>query len=140
MDKPVQGFALYIEIAEPNKTQQVLFIPTGYDSSGRLVKERYFYREISSGYSKALWRLVVVPEINPEIEGTRQAVYEKFGVIMTWLGISRDEHDYSLVGKPLFVEVSRLDYDDIINSKTPTKLIYRVNQSRIGAGYPVEVA
>lgn len=140
-DNPVQGFAVYLEVAKPDSVQQVFLIPKGYDSMGRLCDERYFYREVNVAFKKSLWRMANLPKA-PTVSSSNpdEDVYTRLAVLLDWLGVSREDSGYSLVGKPLVVEVSRLDFDDIINNKTPTKLIYRINQSRIGAGFPVEVA
>jgi hypothetical protein len=46
---------------------------------------------------------------------------------------------WTLVQKPILVEVSRKDYDSIRARKTPTKLLYRVYQSRKALGFPEDL-
>lgn len=135
-DNPIQGFAVYLEIAKSGATQQVFLIPKGYDSMGREVKDLYFYRLMTSDYKKSLWRSATMNEVTSGEPNDR--VFNKLNVLLGWLELSKDE-SWSLVGKPLVIETSKLDYDDIINGKTPTKLIYRINQSRLGAGFPEEI-
>jgi hypothetical protein len=47
--------------------------------------------------------------------------------------------DWLLVSDPILVEVSKTDLDAIRQSKTPTKLLYRITQSRLAKGYPAEI-
>jgi hypothetical protein len=41
-----------------------------------------------------------------------------------------------MVGKPMFVEVSKKDLTDVSTGKTPTKVIYRIGQTRSAQGFP----
>jgi hypothetical protein len=43
---------------------------------------------------------------------------------------------WTLVGEPLFVEVSRRDLDDVSAHKTPSKVVYRVTQTRTAKKFP----
>jgi len=135
-DKPIQGFAIYLEVAKPRVTQQVFLVPTGFDSLGRKVPESYFYRIMVAESKKSLWRSANTNTFKSDDK--EETTYKRLSVLLAWLKI--ESPDYSIIGnKSLVIEVSKLDYDDIVNSKTPTKLIYRINQSRIGAGFPVEI-
>ena len=40
--------------------------------------------------------------------------------------------------KPLVLEVSQVDLDDIAKGKTPYKLMYRMQQCRLKAGFPAD--
>ena len=46
---------------------------------------------------------------------------------------------WSLRNKPLLIEISRYDADDIAKSKTPNKALYRVHISRKAQGFPAEL-
>jgi hypothetical protein len=136
-DNPNQGFAVYLEVGKPLFTKQAFLMPEGYDSFGNLVPSRYFYREMVVGFKKAMWHSAnlnsdATPDSSKDTE-----TYFKLAHLLHYLPI--EESGYSLIGSPLVVEVSKLDYDDIRSGKTPTKLIYRINQSRTSAGFPVEI-
>jgi len=47
---------------------------------------------------------------------------------------------WTIEQKPILVEVSRHDADDLIKGKTPNKIIYRVHISRKALGFPELVA
>jgi hypothetical protein len=112
-------------------------MPEGYDSFGNLVTSRFFYREMVTGFKKAMWHTSntnsgTAPDSDKDTE-----TYFKLVQLLQYMSI--EEAGYNLIGIPLVVEVSKLDYDDIRSGKTPTKLIYRINQSRTSAGFPVEI-
>jgi hypothetical protein len=47
---------------------------------------------------------------------------------------------WTIEQKPILVEVSRHDADDLVKGKTPNKIIYRVHISRKALGFPELVA
>jgi hypothetical protein len=134
-DNPNQGFAVYLEVGKPSFTKQAFLLPEGYDSFGNVVTSRYFYREMTAGFKKAMWHSSNI--LSSSSTDKDESTYYKLVHLLNYLSV--DDSGYKLIGIPLVVEVSRLDYDDIRSGKTPTKLIYRINQSRTSAGFPVEI-
>ena len=47
---------------------------------------------------------------------------------------------WTLTKDTLFIETSKKDLDDVKLSKTPNKLMYRINQTRDALGFPAEIA
>jgi hypothetical protein len=45
-----------------------------------------------------------------------------------------------LTNETLFIETSKKDLDDVKLSKTPNKMLYRINQTRTALGFPAEIA
>jgi hypothetical protein len=45
-------------------------------------------------------------------------------------------NEWQLVKEPVLIETSKNDLSELAESKTPTKIIYRINQSRKALGFP----
>lgn len=147
-EKSIQGFSLYVEYqksvsSDDTRYVQVLVIPTGYDESGNLVPQSVMWRVVSNSAPKKQWRLLHAVSTH-----TGSGSYEDFakdisrGNLISKLWESRwviqpftwaKDNSYTLV-KSVILETSKKDMTDVRASKTPTKLIYRLNQSRTAVG------
>jgi hypothetical protein len=154
MDKKahVQGLALYLEYEKPYDSgfavQQVLITPDGYTSEGALVQTHLFRRRMKPGEGKKQWKVTAtneklvadvlsgeVAELNADTWG--QKAYMRLEYATPLFDAIRDQH-WSLRLKPLVMEVSQVDLDDVSKGKTPYKLMYRMQQCRLKAGFPVD--
>jgi hypothetical protein len=147
-EKSIQGFSLYVEYqksvsSDDTRYVQVLVIPTGYDESGNLVPQSVMWRVVSNSAPKKQWKL-----LHSVSTHTSSGSFDEFakdlsrGNMMNRLWESRwvlqpftwaKSNSYSLV-KSVILETSKKDMTDVRASKTPTKLIYRLNQSRTAVG------
>lgn len=147
--KDVQGVAVYGEFARPNATTQVIITPDGYDSDGNLVAMHILRRTVTTDSPRKQWRFSTIPEAE---EATIRALVASGGSAadketycderMRYASSLFDQltrGDWTLINDPILVEVSKIDLDAIRASKTPTKLLYRITQSRSAAGYPSDL-
>ena len=142
-DKSVQGFALYLEFQKPessdNRIAQILVIPTGYDENDKLVGQRILWRVVSNVEPKKQWRSIHSMSANQTKElaenlDVNNVMKSSWG--SSWI-VSPFQWTKSSGYSPkkvVYIEVSKKDYTDLGNSKTPTKLIYRMNQIRSASG------
>lgn len=147
--KSVQGVAVYAEFARSGATTQVIVTPNGYDLDGREVNAYIVRRTVSTDNPRKQWRFSALSNTDPIM----QIAAEKAVNIDEAKELSCDERmryasslfdqilrgDWLLVGDPIMVEVSKTDLDAIRQGKTPTKLLYRITQSRLAKGYPAEI-
>lgn len=136
--KDVQGVGIYAEFARENATTQIIICPEGYDNAGRKVGLSVVRRVVTTETPKKPWRFSILPD-TPVAEVLEE---EKDGFCAERLAVPATLFDQILSGgwkmvvEPILLEVSKKDLDDIGVKKTPTKLIYRINQSRTALGFP----
>lgn len=149
ISKSVQGVAVYGEFTRSGATTQIIISPDGYDNEGNEVAMNVIRRTITTTSPRKQWRfssLVATTPI-PELERDKglsleQAKEEYCDERMRYASSLFDQiqrGDWLLAGDPILVEVSKTDLDAIRQSKTPTKLLYRINQSRTAKGYPTDL-
>lgn len=148
IDKEVQGVVFYAEFRKDNSLFQFFLTPEGYTESGVLMNPRFYRRSISASEPKKQWKTrtfyPVSEETFAEILGTESietpAGIAKYGD--SRLKSQLDNMFYQLTSngwelvKHLFVEISKKDLGDVYLNKTPTKVIYRINQTRVALGLP----
>jgi hypothetical protein len=158
--KDVQGIAMYAQWKKSGNMLQVLVTPDGYGTESEKLVPATIYRRVTSTYQpKRQWRGSSVQSLtsgywtdpeNPMMEGNPydpltetddREVQEKVAEArLAWYARMLDmivTQDWEMVGEPLFVETSKKDIDDIRVDKTPSKLMYRVNQLREVRGFPM---
>lgn len=139
--KPVQGVALYGEFSRVNATTQMVIFPDGYTSDGHLVQATIMRRTVTKHSPKKQWRfdrLAKIETVITDDENKASAGFERMQYATT-LFEQLIRGEWKLVKKPILVEVSMKDYDTIRDGKTPTKLIYRISQSRNALDYPEDL-
>jgi hypothetical protein len=147
--KPVQGIAVYGEFARSNATTQVIITPEGYDSNGKEVSMNVIRRTVTDSSPRKQWRFSTLAKVSAGImeqiasgKSMEQAKEDYCDERFRYASALFDQllrGDWTLVGEPLLIEVSKIDLDNISEGKTPTKLLYRVTQSRIAKGYPTDL-
>ena len=154
MDKTshVQGLAVYLvytrDIGSGSAVQQVLLTPDGYTSDGVLVSSNLFRRRMKPGEGKKQWK---VTSTNEKLSADALTGAVEQLTVDTWGQKAAMRLDYAtplfdaivaqgweLRIKPLVLEVSQVDLDDIAKGKTPYKLMYRMQQCRLKAGFPAD--
>jgi hypothetical protein len=137
--KAVQGVAVYFEFARSMATTQVILVPDGYTSSDDLVPATIVRRTITKHSPKKQWKFSRLPnaEVSELLGDEDIAAYTegrmKYASTLFDQLISGSWH---LIKSPILIEASKKDYDSISTSKTPTKMIYRISQSRSALDFP----
>jgi hypothetical protein len=143
--KEVQGVAVYAEFSKPNATMMFIITPDGYSEEGHKVNASLYRRIVTSYSPKKQWRntsLIEVDFSRPLPSGDnfrKQRLAEERLLIVRQLFEGIVTGGWSLVKEPIFVEVSKKDLDDVRKRKTPSKIVYRINQTRKTLGFPVEM-
>lgn len=147
--KPVQGIAVYAEFARSNATTQVIITPDGFDSNGNEVSMNIIRRTVTDSSPRKQWRFSTLAAADPipQIVATRGVGETEAKELycderMRYASTLFDQimrGDWTLVGEPLLIEVSKIDLDNVREGKTPTKLLYRITQSRVAKGFPTDL-
>jgi hypothetical protein len=143
-EKDVQGIALYAQFHKPGAMTQLLITPDGYDESGEKVFSSLYRRIVTTTSPKKQWRSSTVrsgelTELDFEKEDDRAKFAEKRLSFAVQLFDSLLSGKWELHKEPIYLEVSKKDLTDIKVAKTPTKLIYRINQSREALSFETEI-
>lgn len=149
LGKSVQGVALYGEFSRMGATTQIIITPDGYDSEGNEVTMNVIRRTVTTSSPRKQWRFssLVATDTIPflmhdkgmTLEQAKEAYCDERMRYASGLFDQLMRGDWTLVGDPILVEVSKIDLDAVRANKTPTKLIYRINQSRTAQGYPADL-
>jgi hypothetical protein len=140
-DRAVQGIGVYAEFARPRQTVQIVIVPDGFDNDGHQVSASVIRRQITDVTPKKQWKFANLPAIGATTIPTDEILNYSEGRLRYSSGLFDQlvAGGWTLVQKPILVEVSRKDYDSIRARKTPTKLLYRVYQSRKALGFPEDL-
>jgi hypothetical protein len=146
----IQGFAVYFEIARGSSTVvQFLLTPDGFNMDNDFVGARMYYRQLSSAQPRKQWQgytlekdtiLKLLTDTDMSIslipaseDFTENRLDKTIGNLIKRLHY---DNNWRITYKPLVVEVSKKDLSDISSWKTPTKVIYRVQQVKKSVGFP----
>ena len=143
-EKDVQGIALYAQFHKPGAMTQLLITPDGYDESGEKVFASLYRRIVTTTSPKKQWRSSTIrsgelSDLDFEKADDRARFAEKRLSFAVQLFDSLLSGKWELHKEPIYLEVSKKDLTDIKVAKTPTKLIYRINQSREVLGFVAEI-
>lgn len=143
-EKDVQGIALYAQLHKPGAMAQLLITPDGYDESGEKIYASLYRRIVTEATPKKQWRSSNIR--TKDVEGYDFEVsHDRERFAEERLNFAVQLFDSLLAGKwelhkePIYLEVSKKDLTDIRSAKTPTKLMYRINQSREAMGFETEI-
>jgi hypothetical protein len=137
-EKKVQGTALYVEFKnEYHQIFQMFITPDGWNEHGNFSIARAYYRRLSVSQPKKQWKIQTLQRqlVDPVTGSTSDEHREGRIETLAWL-MKRVSISSTVVGKPFFVEVSQKDLTDVTEGKTPTKVVHRINQTRIALSYP----
>lgn len=143
--KAVQGVGVYAEFVRDNATTQIIIVPEGYTSDDKIVGASIIRRTITEHTPKKQWKFSRLA--NAETVSHTPALVDADKVAyaderMRYAATLFDQlvrGGWSLIKKPILVEASKKDYDSIYVSKTPTKMIYRISQSRTALDFPADL-
>lgn len=145
--KDVQGTAMYAEFTRSHggsttATLMLLLTPDGFTEEGRQVNAMMYRRVVTSYAPKRQWRSTFLNKVDfdrPLRKGDefrRKRLAEERIAPVTMMLEQIVSQGWTLVKEPVFVEVSKHDLTDVDKRKTPSKVIYRINQSRKALGFP----
>lgn len=145
-DKAVQGYAVYCEFNKGSSTFQMIFTPDGFTSDGKFVPMKMHRRVVSADSPKKQWKTTAA-DANDILSAIRNETAIPSSREWAEVRLAFAQPLFSQIalqgwtpaGPALTIEVSKIDMDDISAYKTPTKVIYRINQSRALAGYPADL-
>lgn len=144
----VQGIAIYAEFAKPGETMQIVLTPDAYTNAGSLVSMALVRRIVTPATPKKQWKITninlnevkeLVSAGNKLADADKETFTEKRMKYASHYFDQIKNFGWSLVEKPILIEMSRYDADDISKGKTPNKLLYRVGISRTALGFPAEI-
>jgi hypothetical protein len=143
-EKDVQGVALYAQLHKPGAMAQLLITPDGYDESGEKIYASLYRRIVTEATPKKQWRssLIRTKDVEGydfEVSHDRERFAEERLNFAVQLFDSLLSGKWELHKEPIYLEVSKKDLTDIRSAKTPTKLMYRINQSREAMGFETEI-
>ena len=139
MDKAVQGVAVYAEFARNGATTQIIVTPDGHTNEGVLVPATIIRRTVTEHTPKKQWKFSRLPSATVDAPTNDEAKAEYADSRMKYATTLFDQllrGDWQMVKSPVLIEASKKDYDSIYLSKTPTKMIYRISQSRVALDFP----
>ena len=142
----VQGIAIYAEFRKPGETMQLLLTPDAYTTTGELMPMNLVRRVVTPETPKKQWRNSVLQNapLRELIDNgvTTIADSQKDEFAEKRMRHALNYFDRIVAGgwvieqKPILLEMSKHDADDLSKGKTPNKLIYRVGISRRALGFP----
>lgn len=145
--KDVQGIALYAEFRKPGAMMQILITPDGYATDGKEVPASLYRRVTTPLTPKKQWRSSnlswrAVADLNGEAlaDDNKNSFVENRMSFAIQLFDGIKNGGWILTNETLFIETSKKDLDDVKSSKTPNKMLYRINQTRTALGFVAEVA
>jgi hypothetical protein len=148
-DKKVQGIAVYAEFRRAGQTMQLIITPDAYTTVGTLVPMTLIRRVVTKDTPKKQWKNSILRGVDiAELLATGATIADTGKSEFTETRMRHAIHHFDQIvsqgwvieQKPILVEVSRHDADDLIKGKTPNKIIYRVHISRKALGFPELVA
>jgi hypothetical protein len=139
VSKSVQGIAVYAEFARANATTQIIITPDGYGPNEKIVRMNIVRRTVTKDNPRKQWRFSMIPDSRSVSGADKSAYAEDRMQYASSLFEQLLAGGWSMVAKPILLETSKDDLEAVRNSKTPTKMIYRINQSRAASGYPTEI-
>lgn len=149
VSKSVQGVAVYAEFARSGATTQIIITPQGFDLDGKEVNPYVVRRTVTTDNPRKQWRfstlvtgtpiMQIMAEKSVSMEAAKEEYCDETMRYASSLFDQIQRGDWLLVRDPILVEVSKTDLDSIRQSKTPTKLLYRITQSRTAKGFPADL-
>jgi uncharacterized protein (UPF0216 family) len=141
-DKAVQGVAIYAEFARNEATTQIIITPDGYDSSGRVVRASIVRRTLTKDAPKKQWKFSTLSTLAEgafieESEKDQYVEHRMRYAVTLFDQLTRSS--WEMVKRPIMIEVSKKDNDMIYAGKAPSKMLYRIAQSRTALDFPAEL-
>jgi hypothetical protein len=143
-DKPIQGVSVYAEFSKPGYRTEIFITPDGFSAEGNLVPAKIFSRITTKEKPKKVWQQYTVQlaedlaKVGETLLDTsnRETYVDKRLTHLENVFVGLVANEWQLVKEPVLIETSKNDLSELAESKTPTKIIYRINQSRKALGFP----
>jgi hypothetical protein len=144
IEKPIQGVSVYAEFAKPGYRTELFITPDGFSNEGKVVPAKIFSRITSADKPKKVWQQYTVQLAEdmakvgetPLDETMREDYVAKRLAHLENVFVGLIANEWQIVKEPVLIETSKNDLSEIAESKTPVKIIYRINQSRKALGFP----
>lgn len=146
--KHIQGVAVYAEFAKSGYRTEMFITPDGFSTEGNLVPAKIFRRVVSTDKPKKLWETTTVqlaeeiaePTTKPLADSDKDTYVDKRLEYLTQIFEGIVAGGWEITKEPILIETSQNDLALIEKGETPTKIVYRINQSRRALGFPEKVA
>jgi hypothetical protein len=145
--KDVQGIALYAEFRKPGAMMQIIITPDGYAADGKEVPASLWRRVTTPLTPKKQWRNSAlswraISDLNGEqlANAMKETFTENRMSFATQLFDGIKNGGWEITKEPILIETSKKDLEDVRQSKTPNKMLYRINQTKTALGFPAEIA
>jgi hypothetical protein len=140
----IAGNAIYLELAKPNITTQMLIMPEGTSSSHKTVPMTVYRRRITAHAPRRTWKAVSAPTtarhlISSALDTEPAVAVNAVLTPLHPLFRSVAANEYVLCRQPIYVEVTPEDLELCITAKTPYKVLGRVMKVRKSLGFPKEI-
>ena len=136
-DNPVQGVAVYLEYKSDYGRLQYLITPHGFTEDGALLRPYALHRFLSSVAERPRWKREILGlEPNPQSTPDEITYEAMTNTYLKKLGDRIRYGSWDLVGRPLFVEISRKDLTALRKGKTPTMLMSRLEKVKAASEFP----
>jgi len=148
-EKKVQGISVYAEFRKPGQVMQMLITPDAYTTSGHLIPMSFVRRIVTAHTPKKQWKASSLrdPQVKEMAEAgqtladtDKDAFTENRMRYATTYFENLLTQGWVIEQKPILIEMSQHDADDIAKGKTPNKMLHRVKISREALGFPELVA
>ena len=139
------GTAVYLELErnEGRTVYQLFFTPQGVSKLGKNVPPMIMYRQLTFSRNKTKWAIQSV-----QLRPVGADVYEDATKALELADKTVNDHmyllrqmstqGYKLRKKVIHVAVTASDLDEMLASKTPYKILGRMERSRKVLGFPLE--
>lgn len=142
----VQGVAIYAEFRKPGETMQIILTPDAYTTTGELMPMTLVRRVVTPETPKKQWRNTTLQNtpLKDLLENGVTTLADENKDEFTEMRMRHATHyfdriitgGWAIEQKPILLEMSKHDADDLAKGKTPNKIIYRVGISRKALGFP----
>ena len=142
----IVGKGLYLEFTYPESTAitQILFTPEGKNSQGKYVQFAMLSRTVSENSPRKQWRVNfcgtsneatlgdLTTLTNPEtaVEGMTSRFNKALERMVT------ANPAMTLRKKPIVIEITSLDLDEVADFKPPTPALRRLQKARVSLDFP----
>jgi hypothetical protein len=140
------GKGLYLEFTYPESTAitQVLFTPEGRNANGRYVQFAMLSRTISETSPRKQWRVNFCGTNNEALMGDPEPIANADELVsgMTTRFAKAVERMVSanpamkLRSKPISLEITSIDLNEVIDYKPPTPALRRLQKARVALDFP----
>ena len=143
-DKPIQGVSVYAEFAKPGYRTEIFITPDGFSNEGKVVPAKIFSRITSADKPKKVWQQYAVQLVEDMAKvgetlldpSKREDYVSKRLEYLENVFAGLVANEWQITKEPVLIETSKNDLSEIAESKTPVKIVYRINQSRKALGFP----